>query len=311
MNRRRPVIFLLVLAAALPVFGAGAFDRGSVLTEVTRNNAGLLLWQPQWDYAVELGLRLIDAPVPYASSEGQFFVAAPNKILFHFRGTMYVWDGVHRRFDSADPGYSPIFHEDAAMTEIAPMRSGNFLVAGEKLIEFNTRGRVAEHALPQRAEFLELLADQCTVLYSAGRVVHRFDRCTGESGGDFATMLFDENAGSIRALPDGDVLVANALGVLRYSPAGVFRSMYLAPGVTHIALTPDATEFLAGGTLDGRPFLDRFALTDVVPEQDIPLGNPGMQSLPVPERVTELVVAGEWRASSPPPAPSRTRSARH
>jgi hypothetical protein len=43
----------------------------------------------------------------------------------------------------------------------------------------------------------------------------------------------------------------------------------------------------------------------------VPLGNPGMQSIYVQVEATDLVVVGEWRASTTPATQPRSRSARH
>ena len=314
MSPVRPAVvaalILTLSAAALPAAGDSMFRRGSVWVET---GSDVWVFQPGWDYAVAGGGNLlIHESVPWTGPGGQFFAPAPNQILFHHQRTMYVWDAIPRLANSGETGYVPLFASDALLGEIAP-RGGNFLVAGAALIEFNLRGRVTEYALPERASHIEVLADRCTLLYTLGaaapgdRRVRRFNLCTRQQEPDFATLLFSDYAGAIRALPGGDVLVANGAGVLRYTAAGSLLRMYDAPGATHIALNQDGTEFWAGVIEDEVASLRRFELTNPAAVQHVQLGNPGMQSLFVPAKVTDLVVSGEWRAAAGTP---RTRSVR-
>lgn len=317
MSYRHIAVTALALLLAAPL---AAFERGYVLLENRAHAPSLHLpadrhelwaYAGGWRYAVHAGgAPLIYKLVPY-SGPGRFLMPAPDRILFHHQRVVSFWDGVPRLYNEAGKGYTEIFAEETELGEIAPMRSGNFLVPqrwndrerGAKLIEFNVRGRVAEYAFPEvidpatnralGATHIELLADQCTVLYTLGNRVARLNICTGQAQTDFATLVAGEHAGSIRQLPNGDVLVANGSAILQFTSAGSLRRTYSFPGVTHLALTADGKAFWAGGVFLGKAELRRFD-----PEQSVQLGNDGMQTLMVPLETTDLVVVGEWRASN-------------
>lgn len=179
------------------------------------------------------------------------------------------------------------------------MRSGNFLVAQNgSLLEFNARGVVAQHRLPGSASHIELLADQCTLLYSGGNRVAQFNICTNEPLPDFVVLRNGAEAGAIRQLPNADVLVADGVAVERFTRDGKLLSMFPFIGVTHIALSVDGLSFW-GAAVDGeRAYLRHFELdttaTETIPLEDPP---PAMTST-VPFAIDDLVVVGEWRASA-------------
>ncbi len=285
-----------------------AFTQGDVYFEHRSsvpggNDAYFETWQyePQWSYAVAAGgSLLIYKSVPYLGA-GHFFVPAPNEIVFHSDRTVSVWDGVWRNFGEPGLGYTEIFHDDAAdLGEIAPMRSGLFLVPelgtnNAKVIAFTLQGRVAEYPFPNGigAEHIELLADQCTLLYGLGNRVARMSLCTGQALADFAALAAGQTVGAIRKTPNGDVLVADGSQVLRFNAGGALLMTYPFAGVTHIALTLDGNSFWAAGVNAGVAELRMYG-----DGNDIPLGNPLMTSATTPLAANDLVVVGEWRAAA-------------
>jgi hypothetical protein len=313
-------LFALLLAA--PSF---AFNRGYVELENRSRVPGETrpyyeLWEHVgWHYAFFAGgWRLTDKVVPYTGS-GHFLIPAPNQIVFHSEQTVSFWDGVVHNFWEEGKGYVDIFHDDTELGEIAPMRSGNFLVPersndrarGAKVIEFNLQGRVAEVRFPEvvdvasgravGASHIELLADQCTLLYGVGNRVARLDICTGAARSDFAVLHADESAGSIRQMPNGEVLVASGSAVLQFAANGTLLRSYSFPGVTNVALTPEGTAFWAAGVDADKAELRRFDPNVVGGNPTtIPLGNPEMTSAAVPVDVSDLVVVGEWRPALQP-----------
>lgn len=332
-------IALFVLAAPL-----AAFERGDVLLEnhanATARGPGLAfdLWQYSGgNFAIPVQGLTGEKSIPY-SGAGHFLVPLPNKIVFHQDETVLAWDGALQPFrtDSSSKQFTEIFRDDTELSEIAPMRSGNFLVAerwtdntrGAKLIEFNLQGRVAGYAFPELidpstgravgARHIELLSDQCTVLYAVGKdhplnnVVRRMNICTGEPRTDFGSLVAGQYAGSIRQLRDGSVLIANGSAVLQFSAEGSLIRSYSFPGVTHLALTPDGTAFWAAGIDLDQSVLRRFNVG--FPDSGssrLQLGNDGSQILDIPLDVSDLVVAGEWRAATVKVAKTRSRSVRH
>lgn len=310
---RSPLLAFLILTIVLTC-PLAAFENGEVYLD-TRTD--LWVYRADWSYAVGGGaFPLIDKFVPFAGP-GHFLAPAPNRIVFHDGRAVSAWDGVLRLFNEPGKGYDDLFTADTELTEIAPGRAGRYLVAerwndrqlGAKLIEFDLRGRVAEYRFPDvivgdralGAMHIELLADQCTVLYTlgsddpAGNRVRRFNICTNEAQTDFASLVAGQYAGAIRQLPNGEVLVANGDAVLRFTPQGSLVRSYQVAQVTHLALSADGRSFwTAGVDLD---HADLRAFDADGSSRAITIGNPGMQSLTVPVDVSDLVVVGEWRAA--------------
>lgn len=328
-------VLSLSLVLGLPL---AAINRGDVLLEHRTNSphseqsSGYDLWlHTGFKYAMNAGgWPLLYKAIPYYGS-GRFFIPAPDQMVFHHERTVSTWDGVLRVFTEEGKGYNEIFTADTDLGEIAPMRSGNFLVAerwndrerGAKLIEFNGHGRLAEYRLPELltsddralgATHIELLADQCTVLYTSGAdhpAVRRFNICTRRAEADFAALTPGAYAGAIRKLPNGDVLVANGNAVLHFTADGGLLRMYPVRAVTHLALSADGATFWAAGVDRGMAYLRHFDPAAANPDLgSVPIGNPGMVSLGVPVETGDLVVVGEWRTATVP-VKTRTRAARH
>ena len=319
---------------------AAAAERGSVWLELHSDVRVPIPWYDVWlyhmgqPYAVGIGWIGIAKVVPFTGS-GHFLIPAPDRYVFHYEQTVAFWDGVVHMMWEEGKGYTDVFRHDTELGEIAAMRSGNFLVAerwndpahGAKLIEFNLHGRVAEYLFPEvldvanhralGAMHIELLADQCTVLYTLGNDdpasnrVRRLNICTRQPQNDFASLLPGEYAGSIRQLPNGDVLVANGSVVLQFTANGSLVRSYQFPGVTHLALSTDGRTFWAAGVNLAHTDLRQFGVNmpDANPPS-LPLGNPEMRTLIVPLEVNDLVVIGEWRAATAP-MKVRPRAVRH
>jgi hypothetical protein len=294
---RTRVLAVLVVLSVL-AFPALALDRGNVVLKVRTlvppaNTPGFDLWLHfGWTYAGALG-ALPEEPIAWLGAD-HFLMPAPNPVLFHDGHTLSIGDGTQR----------VVFHDDAHLGEIAPLRGGRFLVAeqsGAKLIEFDLRGRLADFDLPGGALHIEALANNCAVLYSTGTDarVRRANICSGAADGDFASLPEGNAAGAIRQLPGGDVLVAGGSAVFHFTSAGALLRMYPMSGVTHIALAPDGATFWAAGVDGGSGFL-RHVDPRASSSESVPLGNPGMQTIEVPQDVSDLVVAGEWRAAAQP-----------
>ena len=180
-----------------------------------------------------------------------------------------------------------------ARARSAPLRGGKFLTAAQ---------------LPAGAKYLEVLGNDCTVLYSTGSDarVRRLDLCSGEMEADFTSLSGGDLAGAIRQLPGGDVLVAGGSAVYQFTSDGALLRSYPLNGVTHIALAPDGATFWAAGVDGNRTFLRRVDPRGSA-SVSVRLGSPYSQTIEVDEAVIDLVVVGEWRASA---QPIRTRAAR-
>lgn len=295
-------VAVLLMLLAMP---AAAQRSGNVLVEV--------MTKPGWvstrmsvgnSVLGYLANSLIHKQIPFSDFDGNFFMPRIEETVFHYKGTVSTWDGKPTIFSLPGKGYTEIFHNDAELTEIAPMRSGNYLVAERRagdLIEFDMQGVVAKYPFPG-ATHIELLYDQCTVLFTSGdddphgNRVRRMNICTGEQLPDFATLLPGQYAGSIRQLPNTDVLVANESAVLQFDRFGTLLHTYPYV-ITHLGLTPDGSRFWASGTIDGQPHLLRFDPSRPHAEPESLRFDMGIAwGL----AIRELVVVGEWRSAMRP-----------
>ncbi len=149
--------------------------------------------------------------------------------------------------------------------------------------------QLANCDVPGHSDWIDLAADQCTMLYSdEGPAIHRFDVCTSKALTDFVTgggAFF-----ALRILPDGTVLAASSASVKRFDSSG----------------TPDRllSHFWSGGIRTGTIY--KFALMPVgppVPSFSAQVANSGGTEL------AGLAVFGELIASQPtitPTAPAAT-----
>lgn len=330
------LLFAILLAAPL----GAAFVPGTVFiqnrsadTSLGLTSSDLWGYSPGDSYALAAG----GTPLVYQTSPlglGHFLIQNPTAAIFEKSRTVGVWDGIERYYGDPETGIQNIFTSDVDLAEIAPARSGSFLVAeqwntpdlGAKLIQFNLAGVVAEYRLPTivdvahnrvlGANNIEVLSDGCTVLYTLGHDdpnpgrVHRFNICTGAAESDFSVPTVPaEYAGSVRQIPNGNVLVAIGTGIRELTLQGVPVHEWAFPGATHVALTPDGHAFYAAG-VDHQKVDFRVYQLDSPNDAPklIPIGNPEMQSLLYPTKMIQLVVVGEWRAVG---VTSRTRAVRH
>jgi hypothetical protein len=264
----------------------------------------------------------------YGLGPGHVLSMSPTSWLFHDGKVMSSWGGEREGdiglFDHFF-GVTEIFRDDAELGEIAPMRSGRFLVAERRvdglrdarLIEFDRHGIVTTYSFPRLidwssggntigAHHIELLADQCTVLYTLGddhvanARVGRLNICTHEAQPDFAALAEGEYAGAIRQLPNGEVVVANGSALLRFDATGALLERSYVSGITHIALSADGSTVWSAGVVEEVAWLRRAPIARGVATSEVSLGNPGSSSWYQPVAVSNLFIVGEWRASNPP-----------
>ena len=239
----------------------------------------------------------------------------PQQLFFVQLGTISV---------SADARTIARYLSVSAWSEIAPLGT-SFVVVGERrtLNVFDAEGNVlsSQEFTPRGDSFpplqLEVLADRCTLLYTPDgytneRAIFRYDLCKREHLPDFATGI--PYGGSIRQLPDGDVLVAAGFDVRRYKADGTLVKSYNLRA-TRIALTPDASGFWAVGdpfwsAQPPAPPLYRidFASPDVPTTVEIDFAR--SDALYARSGIFALAVVGEWRAAATKTKP-KTRAARH
>jgi hypothetical protein len=103
-------------------------------------------------------------------------------------------------------------------------------------------------------DWVDLEADQCTLLYTGeGSEILSYNVCTQTQNPDFATGL-PAPCFELRIRPDGDVMVACASEVLRYSSSGTLLQTYAIPGTGELFsmnLDPDNSTFWTGDDTTG------------------------------------------------------------
>ena len=126
--------------------------------------------------------------------------------------------------------------------------SGNAYVGntGGGIRKFTSTGTFISTSSTGRVDFCDLQADQCTMLYTTeGNTIFRHDVCTNTGLSNFASGL-SGNAYALRIRPNGDVLVAMGVNILRLNSAGSVVQTYDVAGQNSwfaLNLAPDNTSF--------------------------------------------------------------------
>lgn len=280
-------------------------------------------WSEGAQVADSLGAwDLISKAIPWAGP-GRLFIPSGSQIFFQAGNTVGLWDGHVELYNEPGLGYHEVLTVDTELGEIAPLPSGHFLVpersgdaSGVRLIEFNQTRRVREYTFPHLVDWrtgqvlgarhIEVLRDGCTVLYTNGfdgylNRVGRWNLCTDTAEPDFASLPFAQYAGSIRQLPDGDVLVANGTFIRRFAEDGSPRGAIPAEDIDarFLALSSDGTRMWAVGIVDEVPVVIPFnAKTGMRLVGPLAFEAPHNSLEPFIE-IQDVVVVGEWRAAAP------------
>ena len=174
-----------------------------------------------------------------------------------------------------------------------------------EILEFTATGTPVttfSPAVEQRGtDWIDLAADQCTMFYtSEGVNIHRFDICTNTQGPTFNLLpLPGAEAFALRVRPNGEVLVADMLGVIRLDAAGNQVQTYLFPGMSDLfalSLDPDGTSFWTADGATGTVFKVDIASGAVLQHWSA-AGAPGFND------VAGLCVKNEIVVSRPTPTP--------
>lgn len=321
---RRASFVLPFLLCALAA-NAQPFQRGDVIVQSERSQSCIPeRCVPHVDVAVFDASGAQKELNEYRSETDQF---PPSRGFLVTGGVLYAASSNHYRNEfnafvgvSADARTVSADYLKEQMLiapgELLQMRSGELLLAEEsvwdhypRLIKFTRDGQfLGAHYLPpvsteigaryNGARFIELLADQCTVVWTLGekfewdrlsnaRRIRAFNICTNAAAPDLF-MLPEDAAGAagIRQLPNGDFLVATFDDVRRFDRTGKQLAIYRIPAY-HLALTPDANGFwVAKDTLVAR----------------VDLAAPNAAAAvavlqPAAFTVSAMTVVGEWRAA--------------
>ena len=330
MRYRHILLFAAACLFASAILAQPAFETGDVVVQASAQSQ--LPGSPDGAFLTisdAFGLtKTVERRPELSPFAGGLLFLDPQQVFVSSRAGVKLWrDGFSVRSSSLDrlnlqaPG------------EILRTASGDLLVAETyrfgglpRIVRFNTAGEVlwvyeltdAPGMLPASpnsyvgAEHTELLRDQCSLLWTTGpragfrnARVRVLDVCTGRAAADFTTGAIQQPMG-IRALPNGDVLIATPEKIRRFNAAGKEIAEYRAPvpflrwpvsGQMLLALTPDGSGFWA-------------ATENVI--QRIDFASP--EGIAAYLRTTYdfgtinvLSVVGEWRAALHPP---RRRSAR-
>lgn len=304
-------VLLVLLALAGTTSAQDVLERGDLMLRMTFEEGGFLGGTPPPDVLefFDTGGREKQLAFPrlggvrgvLAPDAARAFVTTTSRVVY------VVTDGI-----AAEPIRGLILQ---APGEIVPMRSGDFLVAESgsvhtkpRIVQIDSAGRIVREGslihVPNPfgnsswwlgVAHMELLADQCTIVWNTGDGglsglrgealrVRRFDICRGTALPDLFTLPFDAEPGSLRQLPDGDLLIAAGSNVRRYDLRGTLRATYSVQA-TVLALTPDASGFWAVHTHEVHRV--DFASPDLIAVRFTTehLGGLG------------IAVVGEWRAA--------------
>ncbi|HEX2122864.1 MAG TPA: hypothetical protein VHL59_14630 [Thermoanaerobaculia bacterium] len=307
---RRAALTAFALVVAASAQAQSLLARGDVLVQISETGASIDETPPESaliQYAPD-GTEKRKLPRALEARYG-LLTPSPNRLLSSQFGSVVISDDASTIADRVLESLNL-----RELSEVVTNRAGELFVAETigrarhlpaRLVRFSAAGEVLRvyslELLPRGSSItwsagpahMELLADQCTLVYTLGdelldaRRVMRFDVCTGHPMPDLLALAPRFGmGGSVRQLPNGDILIATARDVRRFDSSGKLVLVYRVPAV-RIALTPEATGFWFADNF----FLQRidFANPDVIAERVVlpPLGN-----------VLALAVVGEWRAAA-------------
>jgi len=190
--------------------------------------------------------------------------SSPESILFNAAGDIYVGHafGPTRRFDSS-----------FTFIESYPVTGGS--------------------------DWIDIAADQCTMFHTyEGTTIERYDVCTQTQLTPFASSL-GGNAFALRIRPNGEVMLANGVNVLRLDSSGGTTQTYQPGGETSgwfaLNLDPDGTSFWTGSFSTGNFYKVDIASGSVLLGPIATCGGSCMYG---------LTVAGELTVVQPTPTPT-------
>lgn len=117
---------------------------------------------------------------------------------------------------------------------------------GNGIRKYNSAGTFLGSSFTGRVDWIDLSADQCTMLYTQeGTSILRHNVCTNTALTNFANGL-GGNAFALRIRANGEVLLANGVNVLRLNSSGTVIQTYDVAGQDcwfALNLNPDGTTF--------------------------------------------------------------------
>lgn len=243
MKKLFGALLLAATALASPLANAGPFVVGDVFASTGGGQVSVFSNTGAFKATLDTGLG--------GYTTGSTFDAAGNFYVTAFSANKVA------KFDSNGVLVNSNFATGAALASpesIVFDAAGNFYVgnAGAARIDkFNSAGaKIASYTTLQNTDWIDLAADQKTLIYSnEGSVIRSLDTST------LVDTVFASGVGSAtyakRIRPNGEVMMANSTGnVYRYSSAGSLLQTYpIGIGsVFALNLDPDGTSFWTGST---------------------------------------------------------------
>jgi PEP-CTERM motif len=191
---------------------------------------------------------------------GSAFDSPGNFYVTNFStGTVSQFDGsgnlLNVSFATPPPG--------GLVESISFAKNGDFYVGGQgaNIQEFSPTGaliatfNVTGGNGTGRTDWIDLQADQSTILYDGeGNNILSFNTATSTQNPDFVDSL-PGPIFALRALSNGDVLVADSANALELGPTGTILQTYTLPGNLGgdfaLNLDPNGTDFWTGDDVSG------------------------------------------------------------
>lgn len=166
--------------------------------------------------------------------------------------------------------------------------------------KYNGAGVYQSSSFTGRVDFMDLQADQCTVLYTTeGGTIFRYNICTNTALSDFATGL--SSCYALRILTSGDVLVANGVDIKRLNSSGSVIQTYDVAGENSwfaLNLDPDGVTFWSADYSTANVYRINIATGAVVSTFNTGTGGSTVYGLAV---AGEITVATQLFISLTPP----------
>ncbi|MBI4421620.1 MAG: hypothetical protein HY560_12415 [Gemmatimonadetes bacterium] len=242
MGRREIVASVVLLAAGMFLALQGwtadgahrAFAHGDLFVS-------LVSGQVQWRHPDGSLNTVLIGLVP-GTARAMAFDAAGNFYVPHWCGdflcrsgnTVEKFDPTGRAVGTFGGGYAhnpnSIVFDAAGNAYVgqsdAPADIVKFDAVGTPLVSFDAATEV------RGTDWIDLAGDGCTILYtSRGKNILRYDTCARAQRPNFnSAPLPGESALALRVLPDGGVLVADSVAIVRLNAFGAVVRTYTVPG---------------------------------------------------------------------------------
>lgn len=232
---KRFLVIVIVLAALCMTAAAVPFQYGDVFAAGSNGQVDHYTSTGTYIETLNTGLGGLNTGMAFDSAQNLYVTDWSSSAVSKF-------DNTGTLIGTFGSGYS---HPECILFD----GSGNAYVGSQEMIwKLDSAGNIlASYGLG--AYMIELLPDQCTMLYTqAANVIWAYNVCTDTALGQFAN-LGHGNAAALRHLADGSILVADSSEVLRVDSGGSIIQHYTGFGagsLFSLNLDPDGTSFWTG-----------------------------------------------------------------